>query len=341
MADTLRPILDAYLAGGVPPNIALMRLCIEAGSPEALRATLDGARARLGDSEPNALSLSRVGEGQGEGSALSEGGRSSPHPSPARERGPVALPAPGPKAERLAALSSLLDQHGSAWATVRAVMAEAEHDRGSASADQAVAHWSVVFDRLARTQPEAGVALYALGSPELLEQATAEIVESLRGWALIDSATAVLEIGCGIGRFVRALAPEVAQVAGVDVSREMIARAGERCAGLANVRLAVSSGRDLAAFGDGSFDLVLAADVFPYLVQAGDGLAARHVAEAARVLRPGGTLAILNYSYRGDPDRDRRELAAHAAASGFAAVEEPRPAFRHWDGSVFLLRTAG
>jgi ubiquinone/menaquinone biosynthesis C-methylase UbiE len=121
----------------------------------------------------------------------------------------------------------------------------------------------------------------------------------------------------------------------------MIARARERCAGLTNVRLEVSSGRDLAGLADSSLDLVLAADVFPYLVQAGSEVASRHVAEAARVLRPGGTLAILNYSYRGDIEADQRELAAFADASGFASIEEPRPAFRYWDGAVFLLRKAG
>nr|WP_246736127.1 class I SAM-dependent methyltransferase [Enterovirga sp. DB1703] len=232
----------------------------------------------------------------------------------------------------------LLRRNPGAFATVRAVLAQAEHDRTPDSEDEAVAHWAAVFDRLAQAQPEAGVALYALGSPELLDAATAEIVETLEGWCLLSAACRVLEIGCGIGRFVRALAPKVGHVTGVDVSGAMIAAAGQRCAGLANVRLEVSSGRDLADFERGSFDLVLAADVFPYLVQAGGGLAARHVAEAGRVLRPGGTLAILNYSYRGDPDRDWRDIAAAAEPAGLARPEQRRPSFRHWDGAVFLVR---
>jgi SAM-dependent methyltransferase len=306
MSDKLRPILEAYLAGGMPPNIALMRLCIEAASPDEVRAAVQEA-------------------------GLSCDGASE------RERGHVAPSAPAPEPERLSALSRLLDQNPTAWATIRAVMAEAEHDRSISSAEGAVAHWSVVFDRLAKAQPEAGVALYALGSPELLEAATAEIVEALRGWGLLHVSSHVLEIGCGIGRFVRVLAPEVSYVTGLDLSREMIARARERCAGLTNVRLEVSSGRDLAGLGDASFDLVLAADVFPYLVQAGAELAARHIAEAGRVLRPGGTLAILNYSYRGDVGLDRRDITTEAERAGFALVEEPRPSFQHWDGSVFLL----
>ena len=297
MSDKLRPILEAYLAGCMPPNVALMRLCIEAASAEEVRSALQQAQGGLG------------------------------RPS-----------SPAPAADRLAALSSLLDRHPSAWATIRAVMTEAEHDRSASSAEEAVAHWSAVFDRLAKAQPEAGVALYALGSSELLEAATAEIVAALRGWGLLAPDGRVLEIGCGIGRFVRVLAPEVAHVTGLDVSREMIGRARERCAGLANIRLDVSSGRNLAGLPDLSFGLVLAADVFPYLVQASGELAAGHVAEAARVLRPGGTLAILNYSYRGDPGLDRRELTDASARAGFVLIEEPRPSFQHWDGSVFLLR---
>ncbi len=288
----LRPAILACAGGDAPPNVALMRLLIEASSPEEAEATLTAAREALGSTAT----------------------------------------------ARLDAARELLRRNPGAFAIIRSVMAEAEHDRPAVSADQAVAHWSAVFDRLARAQPEAGVALYALGSPELLESATQEIVAALLGWGLVHPRSKVLDLGCGIGRFVRALAPEVAQVTGLDVSREMIAAARQRCAGLANVRLQVSSGRDFAGTAEASLDLVLAVDVFPYLVQAGGELAARHIADAARVLRPGGTLAILNYSYRADVETDRCEVARLAQTSGFASTEELRPAFRYWDGSVFLLR---
>ncbi len=339
MTDRLRPIVDAYLAGGMPPNVALMRLCMEAVSPEQVRGAVQEAGLRCnGASQVSAGALSRLGEGQGGGGVLAGCSEPSPQPSPKRERGPVALRAPDPAARRLSALSALLDQHGSAFATIRAVMAEAQHDRSASSAEETIAHWSAVFDRLAKSQPEAGVALYALGSAELLQAATSEIVEALRGWGLTGGGRDILEIGCGIGRFVRALAPVVAHVTGLDVSREMIVAARQRCAGLPNVLLDVSSGRDLTGLDDSRFDLVLASDVFPYLVQAGAELAARHIVEAGRVLRPGGTLAIFNYSYRGDPSLDRRDLLDAAAGAGFASPEEPRPTFAHWDGAVFLLR---
>ena len=243
----------------------------------------------------------------------------------------------GEAAERLRSARTVLARQPDAWATVRGVLAVAEHAGGAPDRDP-VAHWASVFDRLAAVQPEAGVALYALGSPDLLSAATDEVVARLDAWGLVGPDRHVLEIGCGIGRFVRALAARVATVTGLDVSAAMIAEARRRCADLANVRLETSSGRDLAAIQDGTLDLVLAADVFPYLVLAGGDLPERHVAEAARVLRPGGAIAVLNYSYRGDPERDRAEVAVAFSQSGFALERAGTREFAMWDAVAFVAR---
>jgi len=98
------------------------------------------------------------------------------------------------------------------------------------------------------------------------------------------------------------------------------------------VLLLRGSGLDLGALRDGIADLVYAVDSFPYLVAA--GVAATHLAEARRVLRPGGALLILNYSYRDDLEAARAELSA---APGFGVVENGSAPFRHWDGRCFLL----
>lgn len=288
MPDGLAHILEACAAGQLPPNVALMRLLIEAGSRQEAEAAIGAARTN--------------------------------------------------GASQLDELSRLLAAHPEAWTTIRAVMAEADHDR---EAGDGVAHWSAVFDRLARLAPEAGVALYALGSPDLLAAANEEVVCRARDWGLLRRDRALLEIGCGIGRLALALAPEMANVTGLDVSGEMISEARRRAAGIANTRFIQSSGRDLSGLSDSGFDLVLAADVFPYLVAAGDHLARIHVEEAARVLRPGGALLVLNYSYRGDLEADRRDVRALFGAAGLAIERDGTRDFALWDASAYLGRKAG
>jgi len=88
---------------------------------------------------------------------------------------------------------------------------------------------------------------------------------------------------------------------------------------------------------DGSFDLVLATDVFPYLVQGGLDFASRMLREAARVLRPAGDLLILNFSYR-SAEADRGDLPALASAAGLDLLRNGSAEFALWDGRVFWLR---
>jgi SAM-dependent methyltransferase len=241
-------------------------------------------------------------------------------------------------ARRLREALRLLKAHPQAFAIVKAVLSEADHTVEGSSPEQGLALWAAAFDRAARASPEGAVALYALGDPGLLRAATAEVVERMRAWGLLGRDRAVLDIGCGIGRFAEALGPEVRSVVGIDISAEMVAAAKARCRSLANVRLLHVDGRDLSLFADGSFDLVLAADSFPYLVQAGMALAERYVMDVARVLRPGGNSLILNFSYRGDLNRDRADLARLAERAGLAVVREGTRDFTLWDATAFHLR---
>lgn len=245
------------------------------------------------------------------------------------------------EARRLQAALACLRRSPEAWRTVKAVLEDVRHDEASGDSDEAIRRWAAAFDRAARHAPEGSVALYALGDPGLLRAATDEVAERLRSWGLLGPERTVLDLGCGIGRFGEALAGEVRAFVGIDISGEMIAAARRRCAGLGNVSFRQSSGRDLALFEDDGFDLVLAVDSFPYLVQSGMDLAERHVAEAARVLRPGGDLLILNFSYRGDPAQDRADLRRLAGASGLEVAREGARAFSLWDGLAYHLVKAG
>jgi SAM-dependent methyltransferase len=193
------------------------------------------------------------------------------------------------------------------------------------------------FDQAVALAPEASVALYSLGSPEILDRATSEIIARLRQWGLLRSGIGVLDIGCGIGRIERALAPHVGTITAIDVSPGMIEEARRRCRGLANVRFAQCNGRDLTDFDDRSFDLVLAVDSFPYLFAADPAIAAQHVRDAARLLRPGGALVILNFSYRGDDAADCSVVEQLASVSGFTIRRSGSRDFTLWDGRTFLL----
>ena len=79
-------------------------------------------------------------------------------------------------------------------------------------------------------------------------------------------------------------------------------------------------------------------DAFPYIHHAGEELVAAHWREAARVLRPGGELAIFNYSYRDDISADRREFTALCRATDFELLAVGEQPFTAWDGIVFRAR---
>lgn len=239
--------------------------------------------------------------------------------------------APATAKPNLAAALELWQETPGAFAVVKAAARCGQPD------DATVAHWKRAYDAAASVSPEAAVALYSLGRSDILEAASSEIVDDLTHRGLVFPGASVLEIGCGIGRLLPALAERAGEVVGLEISPAMLAEARRRCARCANVLLVQGSGENLAALADSGFDLVLAVDSFPYLVASGAHLAGGHIGEAARVLKPGGTLVIINYSYRGDDDLDRRDVARLAHARGLEVRRNGRRAFKLWDGLAFEL----
>jgi SAM-dependent methyltransferase len=228
------------------------------------------------------------------------------------------------------AVAGLLRAHGGAAAPLAALA------RAAPAAPEACARF---FDEAAAVSEEAAVALYTLGDPALLARATAEIRAVLAGWGVLGHDRAALDLGCGIGRVAAALAPDLGSIDGVDVSPRMLAAARRRCAALPQLRFHLGSAADLAIFAPARFDLVLAVDTLPYLHAGGQVDACLRA--VARVLRPGGDVAIFNLSYRGDPAADRADVAAAARALGLAVRVDGASPFTLWDGLAFLLHAPG
>jgi SAM-dependent methyltransferase len=243
-----------------------------------------------------------------------------------------------PHVPELRELASLAARHGSDLANTAALVQSGVMDLPYAQADP-LSFIRDQFDAAVARAPEASVALYSLGSEKLLDKATAEIVERLDDWKLLSPTSVVFDIGCGIGRLERALSPRVGSITGVDVSPSMIAQAKRRCADLAHVAFRVSDGRTVAGFLGSSADLVLAVDSFPYLFAADPAIVARHFEDARAMLRPGGALLILNFSYRGNPHADIADVSRLASDNNFTVERGGTRDFRLWDGLTFLLKS--
>ncbi len=151
----------------------------------------------------------------------------------------------------------------------------------------------------------------------------------------------VVDIGCGIGRLTRALAARAGEVLALDVSVEMLARARQLNAHLANVRWLHGDGTTLAPIADSSVDACFSHVVFNHIPDPAITLG--YVREMGRVLRPGGWSA---FQVSTDPEADahsggvplRRRLAALAGRAP-RAYDDPA-----WLGSAVdlgaLRRTA-
>ena len=98
----------------------------------------------------------------------------------------------------------------------------------------------------------------------------------------------VLNIGCGVGRVERYLAPMVRELWAVDVSGEMLRLARKRLEGRPNVHLREVGNRDfLSSFEAERFGLVFSFLVLQHLEKEDAFL---YLRDAWRVLKPGGAL---------------------------------------------------
>jgi ubiquinone/menaquinone biosynthesis C-methylase UbiE len=125
-----------------------------------------------------------------------------------------------------------------------------------------------------------------------LHVADAAVEDAIRAALATRPFRSLLDLGTGTGRMLELFGPQIERGLGLDLSLDMLLLARDRLerAGLRHCSVRQGDIYDVP-LPDGSFDAVIIHQVLHYL---DDG--ARAVKEAARVLRPGGSLLVVDFA---------------------------------------------
>lgn len=165
--------------------------------------------------------------------------------------------------------------------------------------------------------------------------------------ALLPPGATVADLGCGTGAVSEALAPHVDRLVAIDRAAPMLARAAARLAAWPHAEVRQGELSDLP-LPEASVDLAVCALVLHHLREPVEALR-----EAARVLRPGGALALidmlahdrlawgLGFGHR-HPGFEREQLAGWAAEAGLRVARwQPLPPEPDAQGpGLFVARLA-
>jgi len=144
----------------------------------------------------------------------------------------------------------------------------------------------------------------------------------------------LLDVGTGTGRILELMAGHAQSMIGIDASAAMlaVARANLAKAGISNARLAQDDIYALS-LGEDRFDVVIAHQVLHYLDTPG-----RALSEAARTLRPGGRLLVVDFAphqveaLRTDAQHRRLGIADDEMMAWFSAADLDSVATRRLTG---------
>ncbi len=129
------------------------------------------------------------------------------------------------------------------------------------------------------------------------DETARDTIISLRQTIGLSPYDVILEIGCGVGRVGKLLAPQCIHWIGTDISGVMLGHARERLRDLPNVTLIELSGVGLREILSESLDVVYCTIVFMHLYEWDRYT---YVTEAFRTLRPGGRCFVDNLNLASD-----------------------------------------
>ena len=191
------------------------------------------------------------------------------------------------------------------WGIVREQVSET-----SAAAQDAQRLRSVLADR--RTKSQEFFSTHAGQWDRMRTELFGQRTDPIALLALLDADWTVGDLGCGNGRLTETLAPFVKRVIGVDQSAAMLAAARKRLAGVENAEFRQGDVESLPV-DDGELDVAV---VFLVLHFAAEPAAV--IAEAARVLRPGGRLLVVDMMPH---DRDEYRQQMGHVWQGFSSAQ--------------------
>jgi ubiquinone/menaquinone biosynthesis C-methylase UbiE len=152
-----------------------------------------------------------------------------------------------------------------------------------------IASYKQLWDSKAGSQADALIAVDG-SSDESIVQSNGKFTAGQVSSALdIQTVDRVLELGCGVARIGRELAPICAHWTGVDISGNMIERASERTAHLDNVSLYRLDHSSLEMIPDDSIDKAYSIAVMCHMDKEDLYL---YLEELQRVVKPGGMIFV-------------------------------------------------
>ena len=201
--------------------------------------------------------------------------------------------------------------------------------------------YAQAWDLLASSREEAYAAASGQRDEAGLRHSAGNTIRNLVDLVSVNETDDVLEIGCGVGRIGRELAPFCSTWTGADTSSNMLAYASDRLGSSGNVRLVQLHAVGLPEFEASSFDVVYMTNMLMHLDEMDRWY---YVQEAYRILRAGGRIFIDNIGlesdagwsmFANDAQRFRclerppymprfstaAELAAYATRAGFEHVQ--------------------